>query len=107
MLNDGKLGDKHILKPETAQMMHQDQIDTISYAWETARFGFGFDIATADHPNKPEGTYAWGGAFSTVFWIDPSNELIVIQLRQVAFSGHNDEINARLEKIVYSAIIKN
>ncbi|MFY0608117.1 MAG: beta-lactamase family protein [Cyclobacteriaceae bacterium] len=107
MLNDGKLGDKRILKPETAQMMHQDQIDTISYAWETARFGFGFDIATADHPNKPEGTYAWGGAFSTVFWIDPSNELIVIQLRQVAFSGHNDEINARLEKLVYSAIIKN
>ena len=107
MLNDGILGETRILKPETAQLMHQDQIDTISYPWDHARFGFGFDIATADHPNKPEGTYSWGGAFSTTFWIDPVNELIVIQLRQVAFSGHNDKINTRLEKVVYSALIEN
>lgn len=107
MLNDGRLGESQLLKPETAQMMHQDQIDTISYPSGIVRFGFGFDIATKDHPFKPEGTYSWGGAFSTIFWIDPSNELIVIQLRQVLPSPYNEEINTKLEKIVYSAFIEN
>ncbi len=107
MLEDGKLGDIQLLKPETAKQMHEDQIDTISYPWGAARFGFGFDVATEDHPTKPEGSYSWGGAFSTTFWIDPSNELIVIQLRQVLSSPHNEDINARLERIVYSAINSN
>ena len=104
MLNDGTLGEAQILKPETAQLMHQDQIDTLTYPWGPARFGYGFDIATSEHPNRPPGTYSWGGAFSTVFWIDPSNELIVIQLRQVLFSPDNEDINTRLEEIVYSAL---
>ena len=106
MLNDGKLGDVQILKPETAQLMHQDQIDTLTYPWGPARFGYGFDIATAEHPNRPEGTYSWAGAFGTVFWIDPLNELIVIQLRQVMGSPYTQDINSRLEKIVYSAFLK-
>lgn len=106
MLNDGNLGDAQILKAETAQSMHQDQIDTISYPWGPARFGYGFDIADG-HPTRPDGTYSWGGAFSTVFWIDPTNDLIVIQLRQVLQSPHNGDINSRLEEIVYSALTKN
>ena len=103
MLNDGSLGGKRILKAETAKSMHQNQIDTISYPWGNAKFGFGFDVAK-DHPERPDGTYSWGGAFSTVFWIDPVNELIVIQLRQVLQSPYNNEINSKLENIVYGAL---
>ncbi len=103
MLNDGSLRGNRILKVETAQSMHQNQIDTIGYPWGTAKFGFGFDVAN-NHPSRPDGTYSWGGAFSTVFWIDPVNELIVIQLRQVLQSPYNNEINTQLEKIVYSAL---
>jgi len=103
MLNDGTLFGNKILKKKTAQEMHKNQIDTISYPWGSAKFGFGFDVADG-HPTRPDGTYSWGGAFSTVFWIDPKNELIVIQLRQVLQSAFNQEINTALEKIVYSAI---
>ncbi len=106
MLNDGVLGETKLLNAETAISMHQDQIDTISYPWGPFRFGFGFDVASG-HPNRPDGTYSWGGAFSTVFWIDPSNQLIVIQLRQVLQSPHNGDINSRLEKIVYNAFINS
>jgi len=105
MLNDGTLFGNKILKEKTAKEMHKNQIDTISYPWGQAKFGFGFDVADG-HPTRPDGTYSWGGAFSTVFWIDPKNELIVIQLRQVLQSAFNQEINAALEKIVYSAIQK-
>lgn len=104
MLNDGRLGDVQLLKPETAQSMHRDQIDTLSYPWGAARFGFGFDVADGQS-YRPDGTYSWGGAFSTVFWIDPVNDLIVIQLRQVLGSPHNEDINSKLEKIVYSSLV--
>ncbi|WP_339337270.1 MULTISPECIES: serine hydrolase domain-containing protein [unclassified Croceitalea] len=105
MLNDGKLGGAQLLKPETAQAMHKNQLDTITYPWGTAGFGFGFDVANA-HPTRPDGTYSWGGAFSTTFWIDPTNNLIVIQLRQVLSSPYNQEIDGKLEEIVYGALNK-
>lgn len=107
MLNDGKLGETRILKPETAQMIHQDQLDTITYPWGSNRFGYGVDI-TDNHPIKPNGVYHWDGTFGTTFWIDPNNDLIVIQLRQ---TGGNipalGEMNESLEKIVYGALKKN
>ena len=106
MLDDGLLNGTRILKAKTAQSMHEDQIDTISYPWGQARFGYGFDVAEND-PIRPNGTYSWSGAFSTVFWIDPTNDMIVIQLRQVLQSPHNNDINTKLEKIVYSALAKN
>ena len=103
MLNDGKLGDAQLLKPETAQIMHKPQLDTITYPWGTGGFGYGFDVANK-HPRRPDRTYSWGGAFSTTFWIDPTNELIVIQLRQVLQSPYNQEIDGKLEQIVYGAL---
>ena len=103
MLNDGKLGEVSILKPETARAMHQNQIDTVSYPWGPYQFGYGFDI-TFNHPIKPDGVYHWDGMFGTTFWIDPVNNLIVIQLRQ---TGGNVpavlEMNERLERIIYSS----
>lgn len=103
MLNDGTLGNVQILKPETAQSMHKSQLDTITYPWGSGSFGYGFHVANGD-TTRPNGTYSWGGAFSTTFWIDPKNELIVIQLRQVLGSNDNQEIDGKLEKLVYSAL---
>ena len=105
MLNDGALGNKRILKAETAQSMYKDQIDTLSFPGGTSRFGFGFAVADGQ-PTLPDGSYSWGGAFSTTFWIDPTNDLIVIQLRQVLGSPYNEDINSKLEEIVYSALIE-
>ena len=105
MLNDGKLGDAQILKPETAQIMHKPQLDTLTFPWGTGSFGYGFHVANGE-TSRPDGTYSWGGAFSTTFWIDPKNELIVIQLRQVLQSPHNPKIDGKLEELVYSALIE-
>ena len=106
MLNNGELDGAQILKKETAKSMHEDQLGSVPYPWGPMTFGFGFDVAK-NHPFRPKGTYSWGGAFSTVFWIDPVNDLIVIQLRQVLSSPFNNDINAKLEKIVYSALANN
>ena len=103
MLDNGSLHGATLLQPETAKLMHQDQLDSLSFR-PGLEFGFGFDIAK-EHPRKPDGAYGWGGAFSTIFWIDPVNDLIVIQLRQVLSSPFNNDINSKLEKIVYSALV--
>ncbi len=105
MLNDGQLGTQRILKTETVQAMRKNQLDTITYPWGSGGFGYGFHVANGE-TTRPKGAYSWGGAFSTTFWIDPENQLIVIQLRQVLSSPHNQDIDGKLEKIVYGALKK-
>ncbi len=105
MLNDGKLGKAQLLKPETAQAMHKPQLDTITFPWGTGSFGHGFHVAKGE-TSRPDGTYSWGGAFSTTFWIDPTNKIVFIQLRQVLQSPYNQEIDGKLEELVYSALSK-
>lgn len=102
MLNNGAFNNQQILKPETAKMMHMNQIDTLTYSWGPAKFGFGFDVAKGN-PMRPDGTYSWGGAFSTTFWIDPENELIAIMLSQVLFAP-NRSMNQEFERAVYNAL---
>jgi len=106
MLNDGSLRNIRILKPETAKQMHSNQIDTVTFPWWPATFGYGFAVSKG-HPIFPNGVYSWGGAFGTEFWIDPENDLIVIQMRQVLFSPDIEEINTQLREIVYGAFVKN
>jgi len=98
MLNDGKLGKAQILKAESAKSMHVNQLDTITYPWGSGGFGYGFHVS-ADDPVRPDGIYS-------TFWIDPKNELIVIQLRQVLQSPYNQEIDGKLAQIVYGALKK-
>ena len=68
-------------------------------------FGLGFAMTTdgvrAGTPG--EGEYYWGGAASTLFWVDPREDLIVIFLAQLLPSTTFD-FRGQLRNIVYSAI---
>jgi CubicO group peptidase (beta-lactamase class C family) len=70
-------------------------------------FGLGFSVtldpARAQVVGSP-GEYAWGGAASTLFWIDPSEELVVIFLTQFMPSG-TFNFRGQLKSLVYSAIV--
>ena len=50
------------------------------------------------------GEYAWGGAASTIFWIDPAEELIAIFLTQL-MPSQTFNFRGQLQSIIYSAII--
>lgn len=105
MLNDGIYGNDTILSAQTAQMMHQNQIDTLAFPMGPAKFGFGFAVFNG-HPIRPDGTYSWSGAFATNFWIDPKNDLIVIVLSQVLFPADRS-LNLALERATYNSLIEN
>ena len=93
LVNKGRSGKVRILKPETVQLMATSQLsDTISKRmWlpSKGRVGFGIDFAVRTQPpaskdenNGMVGEFFWDGAASTLFWVDPVNELTAVLFTQ-------------------------
>lgn len=103
LLNGGELKGGRILKKETVELMRSPHHDT----W----FGLGFAIVTdkkestddkepADTPESI-GSYSWGGAAGTIFWIDPEKELIGLLMTQISdVSSSHDQF----KKLTYQAL---
>lgn len=76
-------------------------------SYEGIGFGLGFSVildpATANVLDSP-GEFAWGGAASTYFWIDPVEELIVIFMTQLLPSS-SYPIRRQLKALVYQALV--
>ena len=72
-----------------------------------AGFGLGFSV-TID-PVRSQvigspGEYSWGGAASTVFWVDPVEDMIVIFMTQLMPAGTFD-FRGQLQALVHQALV--
>ena len=118
MLNEGEFNGARILKPETVELMTTnvltgDQRVTVSGELSNAEvppIGFGLDFAVAleDLENgTSEGSYYWGGAAGTWFWIDPEEDMFFIGMIQL-FRGDKPRPDFREESavMVYDALNK-
>jgi len=88
MLNGGELDGVRILKSETVDLMTRNHLGDVSMGWGLTSFGFGLGYLIYPDLGSPgtspsEGTYSWGGAASTSFWIDPVKEVIGILMIQI------------------------
>jgi len=75
--------------------------------YEGVGFGLGFSVNLGPARTGAVGSageYAWGGAASTAFWIDPVEDLVVIFLTQLLPSATYD-FRAQLRAIVYGSLI--
>lgn len=119
LLNGGKLNGKRILGPRTLAYMHKNHLpggkDMSNFATgtfsETAYEGMGFGLGFAtkiDHAQSAnlgsEGEYFWGGAASTIFWIDPKEELVVIFMTQFMPSS-TFNFRGQLQSLIYPALL--
>ncbi len=118
MLSKGELGGARVLKPETIDIMVQNHIgDLRLYSDGTNAnpglpgVGFGMDYAVYTDPaaaNAPygQGTYYWGGAAGTWFWIDPANDLFFIGMIQSMGGRRPDAMDFRggSAELVYAAL---
>jgi CubicO group peptidase (beta-lactamase class C family) len=52
-----------------------------------------------------EGDYYWGGAASTIFWVDPKEDLIAIFMTQLMPST-TFNFRGQLKSIIHSAIVE-
>jgi len=71
--------------------------------------GFGLGFSVVDNPvaNKvlaSPGEFAWGGAASTAFWVDPVEEITALFLTQLVPSSTHP-IRSQLKQLVYQALV--
>ena len=75
---------------------------------EHAGFGLGFSVVLDPAKTKQicsQGSFAWGGAASTIFWIDPEEDLAVVFMTQLMFNDRlRLPLRATLQSIVYGAV---
>ncbi|KAF1808256.1 beta-lactamase/transpeptidase-like protein [Eremomyces bilateralis CBS 781.70] len=119
ILNGGELDGVRILQPETVKLMHTDVlepgVEVTLYSPDTKGLGFGLDFAILEDPglaktNQGVGSFYWGGAFGTWFWIDPVNELIVIGFIQNLDGTTPDgapDVREASAKAIYAALEGN
>jgi len=110
LANEGKLDNATILKPETIQLMTTNHLsDTIQKRmWlpSKGQVGFGIDFAVRMRPpaNKEEnngvvGEFFWDGAASTLFWVDPVNDVAAVLFVQVV--PFDREVHRRFREALY------
>ena len=109
MLNGGELDGVRILGRKTVELMTANHTGDkgIWLAGPGYGFGLGYAVVTDLGPSgtpRSEGSYYWGGAFGTIFWVDPSEELIGILMEQIRPYTH---LNVRpdLATMTYQAIV--
>jgi CubicO group peptidase (beta-lactamase class C family) len=117
LLNGGELEGARILKSTTVELMRTNvlnqgvQVDL--YGPKEEGIGFGLDFAIVLDPvkaNTPRGknTFYWGGAFGTWFWIDPTNDVIVIGMIQNVNgslpTGDTPPLRTLSPRMVYAAL---
>ena len=76
-------------------------------AYAGAGFGLGFSVMQSParaHILGTPGEYAWGGAASTAFWIDPAEDLIVIFMTQLMPSS-SYPLRRELRVLTYASLI--
>ena len=121
LLNGGELGGVRLIGPKTLKLMTTNHLPGGRDLPEMSRsmfaeatyngigFGLGFSVtmdpAKTLIPGSP-GEYAWGGAATTSFWIDPAEELIAIFMTQVLPSSAYP-LRRELRTMVYAGITES
>jgi CubicO group peptidase (beta-lactamase class C family) len=118
--NHGELDGIRLLGRKTVELMTMNhlpdgqdltQLAQAGVFTETAYAGVGFglgfsvmrDPAKAHILGTP-GEYAWGGAASTAFWVDPAEDLIVIFMTQLMPSS-SYPLRRELRILTYAALV--
>ena len=79
LLNDGSLGRRRIMQPQTAQLLRSDILPADLEA-AGGGHGFGGWVARPDH--KRAGEFGWSGNASTQAWIDPAHNFAAVLMMQ-------------------------
>jgi len=119
LLNGGELEGRRILAPGTIKLMASNHLSDIVMGAPSASFspargvGFGLDVAVVTNPARAgtlqgEGSYSWGGAAGTWFWIDPKNDLFMLGMIHILGKEANPAL-ARIDQdaatLVYQALV--
>ena len=118
LLHQGEFNGKRLIGRKTLELMtvnhlpnNQDLTEMSESAFSETPYagvGFGLGFSVMLDPAKSQttsdiGEYGWGGAASTVFMINPKEEMFIIFLTQLLPSS-TYQVRRELRSIVYSAL---
>jgi CubicO group peptidase (beta-lactamase class C family) len=119
LLREGELDGVRLLGSRTVRYMTRNHLpggrdlgalSTGGFAETTFEgIGFGLGFAVVENPvpmrtlSSP-GEFYWGGAASTAFWVDPSEELTAMLFTQLLPSSIHP-LRPQLRQLVYSALV--
>jgi len=108
LLGEGALEGVRVLRPTTVRLMMTDQLDPAlapRHFMRSAGVGFGLGgsvriaPALATEPPGVVGEFSWGGAASTLFWVDPANQLaVVFFVQKMPF---DEQLHLELRRAIY------
>jgi CubicO group peptidase (beta-lactamase class C family) len=106
LANGGILNGKRLLSPRTVDLMATNHVGELYSPGTVKGMGFGLtvdvvlDNAMAGR-RASNGSFAWGGAFGTYFWVDRKEALVgVLMVQEPVNSLRNDFQNAVMQAIV-------
>ncbi|HEV2544772.1 MAG TPA: serine hydrolase domain-containing protein [Methylobacterium sp.] len=110
LLGQGTLDGARILAPSTVRLMASDHLDPRitrrHFLPEKGAVGFGLNFAvrtaqprTATENRGAVGEFFWDGAQSTLFWVDPANEMAVVFFVQV--TPYDGTLHHDIRRAVY------
>ncbi|MGB0392310.1 MAG: serine hydrolase domain-containing protein [Flavobacteriaceae bacterium] len=107
MLNKGVYNGQRLLSRKSVELMLENHIGT-KFPWGKGQgFGLGFSIHLAPGESGIMGSvgdFGWGGAYHSVYWADPTEELAVVYFTQLIPANDIDD-HKKLRNLVYQAII--
>ena len=117
-LDHGQLNGVRILAPSSIQLMDTNHIPInmltgeyhIGTQFLRPGFGYGYNGAVEYNPQQADlpdgkGTYVWGGAAGTWFWIDPTNDVVFIGMIQRMMADSSPNLEYMSRAAVYQALV--
>jgi CubicO group peptidase (beta-lactamase class C family) len=118
--NRGELDGVRLLGRKTVELMTMNHLpggEDLTHLAQPGMFtetayagvGFGLGFSVMQDPTRAQilgtpGEFAWGGAASTAFWVDPREDLIVIFMTQLIPSS-SYPLRRELRTLTYAALI--
>ncbi len=91
------------LSPRTVRLMATNQVGTLHSA-NGLGFGLGFETTDRYSANgmQSEGSFGWGGAYGSVYRIDPDARLVLVLMLQMI--PNSTDIREVFPNLVYQAL---
>jgi len=101
----GELDGVRILSPRAAQLMHTNLVGT-RHSTDGLGFGLGFETMETFGANgfATEGSYGWGGAYGSMYRVDPVEGLVMVLMFQTMPNGST--IRTRFPTLVMQALVQ-
>ena len=103
--NGGALGGVRILAPHTVDLMTHNQSGTLFDSTGARGFGFGFQTTERYGATgmASVGTFNWGGAYGSAYYVDPAEHLVIVfMINQLP---NRTDIAGKFPTLVYQALV--